>query len=160
MIMREANKVIVLGENFQNFATCEDALRKVGIDPIFIQSKKKLTTLLKVLQEDEPKKIQETICLSSYVYVDFRHQVIRRKDLTISITGTEFRILKALYSRLSNIYPTMDLIDAVWGHSPVGLDSLYVYIRRIREKLENNPRKPELLITHHGYGYELRSKKK
>lgn len=46
------------------------------------------------------------------------------------------------------------LSDAVWGEDyPGAIDSLKVYIRRLREKLEIEPQQPQLIVTKAGIGY-------
>ena len=61
-----------------------------------------------------------------------------------------------LYKNAGKIV-TIDLIcEALWGDNPFGYEnSLMAHIRRIREKIEANPSKPESLITVKGLGYKL-----
>ncbi|WP_330402424.1 helix-turn-helix domain-containing protein [Clostridioides difficile] len=48
------------------------------------------------------------------------------------------------------------LWDKVWGEDYVGFDNtIMVHIRKIREKLEDNPSKPEYILTIKGLGYKL-----
>ena len=48
------------------------------------------------------------------------------------------------------------LCEAVWGDNPFGYEnSLMAHIRRIREKIEENPSKPQSLLTVKGLGYKL-----
>ena len=48
------------------------------------------------------------------------------------------------------------LADAVWGEDyPGAVDSLKVYIRRLREKLEVEPQNPQLILTKAGVGYTM-----
>ena len=48
------------------------------------------------------------------------------------------------------------LCEAVWGDNPFGYEnSLMAHIRRIREKIEENPSRPESLLTVKGLGYKL-----
>jgi DNA-binding response OmpR family regulator len=48
------------------------------------------------------------------------------------------------------------LCEAAWGENPFGYEnSLMAHIRRIREKIEENPSKPQSLITIKGLGYKL-----
>ena len=52
---------------------------------------------------------------------------------------------------------TIDMLcEAVWGDNPFGYEnSLMAHIRRIREKIEENPSRPESLLTVKGLGYKL-----
>lgn len=133
--MPKLKKVIVLGENIQQLLECEDILQEAGLNPIFIQTKDNLNNLLNILEKEKFRQPKDgVVYLSPSTCLDFRLHEIRRRDLVFSLSSTELRILKALYSQLGSVYPTMDLIDTVWGDSHVGLDNLYVYIRRIRKK--------------------------
>jgi two-component system response regulator VicR len=74
----------------------------------------------------------------------------------ISLTPTEGRILNHLMRNAGQVVSHSSLADAVWGEDyPGAVDSLKVYIRRLREKLEIQPQQPQLIITKAGVGYLL-----
>ena len=74
----------------------------------------------------------------------------------ISVTPTEGRILNHLMRNAGQIVTHSSLADAVWGEDyPGAVDSLKVYIRRLREKLEAKPQEPQLILTKSGVGYLL-----
>jgi two-component system, OmpR family, response regulator VicR len=74
----------------------------------------------------------------------------------ISLTPTEGRILNHLMRNAGQVVTHSSLADAVWGEDyPGAVDSLKVYIRRLREKLESEPQQPQLIITKAGVGYLL-----
>jgi len=74
----------------------------------------------------------------------------------IALTLTESRILAHLIRNASYVATHSSLAEAVWGSDyPGSADSLKVHIRRLREKIENDPSKPELIITKPGIGYFL-----
>ncbi|WP_091839435.1 winged helix-turn-helix domain-containing protein [Marininema halotolerans] len=152
--------MIILAENLQHFPICEEISKKSGVKPIFIQSRQHFEALLNLLRESEsaPVVSGDLIELAPDIQFDLRRHLIHRQGNVYPLSSTEFKIMQSLSSQLGIPCQTMDLIDAVWGvHGHIGLDSLYVYIRRLREKIENNPSRPQLLITHHGFGYELRT---
>ncbi len=75
-------------------------------------------------------------------------------DREISLTPTEGRILHHLMRNAGQVVTHSSLADAVWGEDyPGAVDSLKVYIRRLREKLENEPQQPQLILTKAGIGY-------
>jgi two-component system, OmpR family, response regulator VicR len=79
---------------------------------------------------------------------------LNQKD--ISLTPTEGRILIHLMRNAGQVVTHGSLADAVWGEDyPGAVDSLKVYIRRLREKLEIEPKQPQLIITKAGVGYLL-----
>jgi two-component system KDP operon response regulator KdpE len=72
----------------------------------------------------------------------------------ISLTPTEGRILNHLMRNAGQVVTHSSLADAVWGEDyPGAVDSLKVYIRRLREKLESDPQQPQLILTKAGVGY-------
>ncbi len=79
---------------------------------------------------------------------------LHQKD--ISLTPTEGRILHHLMRNAGQVVTHSNLSDAVWGEDyPGAVDSLKVYIRRLREKLEIEPQQPQLIVTKAGVGYVL-----
>lgn len=74
----------------------------------------------------------------------------------ISLTAKEYAILKKLAENRGRIVTIDGLCDAVWKDGNFGHENaLMVYIRRLREKLEDNPSKPKWIITSRGLGYKL-----
>lgn len=92
--------------------------------------------------------------------IDFaRAQVIRAGE-RIDLTAKEHDILAALYRSAGRIVTIDALCEAAWGENPFGYEnSLMAHIRRIREKIEENPSRPVSLITVRGLGYKLVVKK-
>lgn len=74
----------------------------------------------------------------------------------ISLTIIEGRIMQHLMRNAGHVATHARLAEAVWGEDyPGALDSLRVYIRYLREKLEANPSSPKLILTKPGIGYLL-----
>ena len=74
----------------------------------------------------------------------------------VELTFSEFELLQALMERPGQLFNREELLRAIWGDSayrdPRGID---VHIRHLREKLERQPERPQLLITVRGVGYRL-----
>ena len=80
-----------------------------------------------------------------------------RGGLPISLSPTEYGILKALAERAGQVITHRSLLQAVWG--PVyGTEDYYlhVYIGRLRRKVEPDPARPRYVLTEPGAGYRLR----
>lgn len=70
-------------------------------------------------------------------------------------------MLCKLYENREKIVTSDALCQAVWGDDYFGYEnSLMVHIRRIREKIEENPSKPRYLLTVRGLGYKLITKER
>lgn len=88
--------------------------------------------------------------------IDFDKAEVLRDGVTIPLTAKEFEILQALFRNAGKIVTIDALCEAAWGDNPFGYEnSLMAHIRRIREKIEENPSRPSSLITVKGLGYKL-----
>ena len=83
-------------------------------------------------------------------------QVWRGKEL-INLTPTEFRLLTMMAQHTGQALSRRQILDAVWGHT-ADIESertVNVHIRRLREKIETDPSKPDLIMTVPGIGYRF-----
>lgn len=88
--------------------------------------------------------------------IDFSRAEVIKNGEHISLTAKEFDLLSALYRNAGRIVTIDALCEAAWGNNPFGYEnSLMAHIRRIREKIEQNPSRPVSLVTVKGLGYKL-----
>ncbi len=88
--------------------------------------------------------------------IDFDRAEVIKDGEHIALTAKEHDILAALYRNAGRIVTIDSLCEAAWGENPFGYEnSLMAHIRRIREKIEQNPSHPISLITVKGLGYKL-----
>lgn len=88
--------------------------------------------------------------------IDFSRAEVIKNGEHLPLTAKEHDILQALYRNAGRIVTIDQLCEAAWGDNPFGYEnSLMAHIRRIREKIEENPSKPVSLITVKGLGYKL-----
>ena len=75
----------------------------------------------------------------------------------VKLTFSEFELLACLMARPGHAYNRQELLRAIWGDSayrdPRAID---VHIRHLREKLEERPEEPSLILTVRGAGYRFR----
>jgi DNA-binding response OmpR family regulator len=90
--------------------------------------------------------------------LDAAEREARRDGRPLGLTAKEFDLLWFLAANANRVFSRDQLMDRVWGYS-AALDTgtVTVHIRRLREKLEADPSRPELLETVWGAGYRLRS---
>ena len=83
-----------------------------------------------------------------------RHEV-RRGDLAIDLTRVEFKLLQAILAADGRVLSRDQLLDAVYGHEAAEvLDrTIDVHIRRLRDKLDDDPDAPRYVQTVRGVGY-------
>ena len=81
------------------------------------------------------------------------------KDREISLTTREYELLSLLIRNPSKIYSREQLLHEVWGVSnPGDARTVDVHIRRLREKIEENPSDPVFIHTKWGVGYYFENK--
>ena len=89
--------------------------------------------------------------------LDITGQRFYRGGTAIDLTPTEFAIMKLFLQNPNKAFSRHEILQAVWGPHYFGdLKTVDVHIRRIREKLEDNPSAPRYLETVWGLGYRLR----
>ena len=88
--------------------------------------------------------------------IDLAHQQVRESGRPIALSRTEYRLLRALAQHPGMVVSHTQLLEQVWG---VGYgqetEFLWVYIRRLRRKIEPDPAHPKYILTAPGLGYQL-----
>ena len=88
--------------------------------------------------------------------IDWGKGIIRRNGGESPLTAKEFTLLKKLWDARGNIVTIDTLCAALWDGPLVGYENtLMVHIRRLREKIEDDPSHPKYLLTVRGLGYRL-----
>ena len=82
------------------------------------------------------------------------YQVTKRGQ-TIDLTQREYELLTFLASHPGKVYSRIDLMEQVWNYGYVGDDvrTVDVAVRRLREKIEDDPANPGYILTRRGVGY-------
>ena len=89
--------------------------------------------------------------------LDLDGQRFYKKKIEIELTPTEFAIMKVLMKNPGKAYSRDDILNLVWGENYFGdMKTVDVHIRRLREKIEDNPSDPQYIETVWGFGYRLR----
>ena len=91
------------------------------------------------------------------VSLDTDRREARVDGRTLDLTYVEFELLRTLVAQPGKVFSRRGLLQAIWGDSsyrePRTID---VHVRHLREKLEQDPSEPELILTVRGAGYRLR----
>lgn len=107
-----------------------------------------------VLRRSKKIKNYEKINLGKVIF-DKAKGILIKNDKEIPLTATQFKILAYLADNMNMIVSIDKILDHIW-EDPYGYENtLITHIYRIREKLEDNPRDPKILITIKGLGYKL-----
>jgi two-component system, OmpR family, response regulator len=91
--------------------------------------------------------------------IDFEKRAVEVRGGPVRLTYVEFEILAALARSPGRVFSRTMLLERIWGDSsyrdPRTVD---VHIRHLREKLERDPKHPELIFTVRGVGYRFRDR--
>ena len=81
---------------------------------------------------------------------------VTKRGENINLTHREFELLHYLARHLGQVINREHLLQTVWGYDYFGdVRTVDVTVRRLREKIEDNPSHPEWLVTRRGVGYYL-----
>ena len=105
-------------------------------------------TMLGSIKPQQDELVSGGICLNDLA------KEVRLDGETVSLTKTEYDILKLLMTEPGRVFSPNEIYTEVWGGDPYGTENtVAVHIRHIREKIEINPKEPRYLKVVWGVGY-------
>jgi len=88
--------------------------------------------------------------------VDLRSCDVFVHGKPVQLTGTEYKLLTYLIDRRGWVLSHDQILSHVWGSDYAGdRNQVKLYVWYLRQKIENNPRKPEMIVTKRGLGYSF-----
>ncbi|MGM9966134.1 MULTISPECIES: response regulator YycF [unclassified Rummeliibacillus] len=110
-----------------------------------------------VTTTEESVEENNDIVIGSLVIQPDAYLVLKR-DESIELTHREFELLHYLAKHIGQVMTREHLLQTVWGYDYFGdVRTVDVTIRRLREKIEDNPSHPTWIVTRRGVGYYLRN---
>ncbi|MGL4523657.1 MAG: response regulator YycF [Bacilli bacterium] len=104
----------------------------------------------------EDKETDTSLYIGELEINQTSYQAFKRGDV-VDLTHREFELLLYLAKHIGQVMTREHLLQTVWGYEYYGdLRTVDVTVRRLREKIEDNPSHPTLLVTRRGVGYYLR----
>jgi len=89
--------------------------------------------------------------------VDLAERQVFRAGQRVHLTPTEYRLLAALVRHAGKLLTHRQLLQEVWGKNFIGRTHyLRIYMMQLRQKVESDPTRPQLLLTEPGVGYRLK----
>ncbi|WP_455810180.1 response regulator transcription factor [Clostridium butyricum] len=91
------------------------------------------------------------------LYVDTASGIVKKNGNEVFLSALEYRLLLVFISNPKSIITRTKLLDELWDAAGefVNDNTLTVYIKRLREKIENDPADPQIILTVRGTGYRL-----
>jgi DNA-binding response OmpR family regulator len=109
-----------------------------------------------VLRRGAPRPTARDVLEVGHVTLDRSQRDVRVGEEPVRLTFSEFELLAQLMSEPGHLFNRQELLRAIWGDSayrdPRAID---VHIRHLREKLEERPEDPKLILTVRGAGYRF-----
>ena len=129
----------------------DDYLTKPFFPPELIA---RVNAVLRRVTETEPTTIRAFPEID--LKIDFDNQEVLLKDKTVELTSREFAILGILATNTPNIVKYEEISAEVWGDdSEQHRNRIKYLIYLLRQKLEKDPKNPELILNREGFGYKL-----
>lgn len=92
--------------------------------------------------------------------IDERSYEVRKENQPLNLTPTEFKLLQVLASSPGRVFTREELVQKALGYEFEGYErSIDAHIKNIRQKLGDNSRKPQFILTIYGVGYKFIGKK-
>ena len=90
------------------------------------------------------------------IRVDIRRGEVTKHDRPIYLSAREFQLLRYFIERSGSTIPRVELLRSVWGYDTNTMTrTVDMHVASLREKLEENPRHPEFIVTVAGVGYKF-----
>ncbi len=104
--------------------------------------------------EDVPADIK----VYGNVSIDMNRYEVKKNNEILDLTLREFELLKYLAEREEKVFSREQLLEEVWGYEYYGdIRTVDVTVRRLREKIEDDPSEPKFILTKRGIGYFFRA---
>jgi len=118
----------------------------------------RLEAILRRVQNKNTRKAPPIVRVGDMEIDNPRHRVaVRNKEITL--TPMEFELLYFLAANAGDVFNRETLFREVWGYEYIGETNLVdVCVRRLREKVEIEPSRPQIIMTVRGVGYKLAEK--
>lgn len=99
---------------------------------------------------------QPTILECGDISIDLMASRVSLRGVALDLTGAEYRLICLLVRNANRVLTRSAILNELWDNSGDFVDdnTLSVYVRRLREKIELNPSRPQHLITVRGFGYQ------
>jgi DNA-binding response OmpR family regulator len=119
-------------------------------------SPRELLARVRTVLRGQPQIPAPEVIQFAELEIDVSSMTVRVEGKTVLTTVREFRLLEYLARHRGRVFTRDQLLDAVWKESAfVTPRSIDVYVRRLREKIESDPRHPRYLKTLRGIGYRF-----
>lgn len=116
----------------------------------------RVKALLRRSFKDSKPLAEKLIFNDGDLEVDIEKMMVKKKGVPVNFTTNEFKLLVALLTHTGQVFTRDQLIQIAFGDDYEGFDrTIDTHIKNIRQKIENNPKLPEYILTVYGMGYKF-----
>ncbi len=121
-----------------------------------LELKARIRALLRRAGTAEKKSAENTLTIGT-ITLDLNGRNAYRNGIPAELTAKEFDVIEFLMRNPNRVYSREALLDTIWTYEyRSDIRTVDVHIRRLREKLEENPAEPNYIMTKWGVGYYFR----
>ena len=122
-----------------------------------------LVARVKAVLRRSQKSVEKTLKQNFKIFdieINLNNYVVTKKGEVVDLTLKEFEILKLLLTHPDQTFSKQLMYRTIWGEEYYFNDNVInVHIRRLREKIEDSPSEPKIVVTMWGFGYKLGTEK-
>lgn len=157
--LREWSQIPVIVLSVRNADTDKITLLDAGADDYLTKpfSLGELLARLRLALRHVAPQPETALFQTGALEVDLARRLVRVNGQPVSLTVTEYALLRVLVQHAGRVLTHRQLLREVWGPQyETETHYLRVYIAQLRSKLEADPARPALILTETGVGYRLR----
>ncbi|MEX0381084.1 response regulator transcription factor [Leuconostoc sp. MS02] len=116
----------------------------------------RLKAVLRRSQNDQTSPDKPDVVEIQDIIIDDNKKVVTKSGKNLTLTPREYELLLYFSQRIGRVIDRETILTAVWGYEYVGESRMVdMHISNLREKVENNPKSPQILKTVRGFGYTM-----
>lgn len=101
-------------------------------------------------------EVNNSVCQSGGLVIDDEQKIITVDNEVVHLTPVQYKIVKLLTANAGKVFTIEEIYEKVWNERAVNPENtVAVHIRKIREKIEINPKEPKYLKVVWGVGYKI-----
>jgi len=140
----EAGKVRALDAGADDYVT-----KPFGVEEL-------LARLRAAMRHRLQQQGERPIFRSGDLAVDLVRRIVTVKGAEVKLSPREYDLLRLLIAHAGKVLTHRFILREVWG-AETDVQYLRIYVRSLRQKIENDPNRPQLIVTEQGVGYRLRT---
>jgi DNA-binding response OmpR family regulator len=110
-----------------------------------------------VLRRFNENAVKNEVLTCKDISVDTRKATVKKKDTELHLSALEYRLLLIFLQNQGVVFSRRKLLELIWDASGefINDNTLTVYMKRLRDKIEDDPQNPKILVTVRGLGYKV-----